>query len=141
MELLISILTGILFAAGIYLILSRRLLPVILGTNLLTYSALLFLITSGKLKRGNPPILTEGITNYNYVDPLPQALILTAIVINFAVTAYCLVLAYRTYQDTGTDDLENLRGVNEPDELDVHHHGEEDSPFNSDSSMPNGGGN
>ena len=125
MELLIAILIGILFACGIYLLLARRLLPIILGTNLLTYGALLFLITSGKLKRGNPPILTQGITNYNYVDPLPQALILTAIVINFAVTAYCLVLAYRTYQDTGTDDVEKLRGVNEPDELDLPHHEEE----------------
>lgn len=112
MELLIAILVGVLFATGTYLMLARRLLPVILGTNLMTYGALLFLITAGRLKQGNPPILMAGVQHY--VDALPQAMILTAIVINFAVTAFCLVLAYRTYQDTGRDDIESLRGT-EPD--------------------------
>jgi multicomponent Na+:H+ antiporter subunit A len=71
------------------------------GTNLL-------LLTTGKLKRGAVPILVEGYQG-PYVDPLPQALILTAIVISFAVTAFMLTLVYRTYQSLGTDDLDRLR--------------------------------
>ena len=108
MELLISILIGVLFAAGIYMILDRRLLRIAIGTGLISHGVLLFLITAGSLKRGASPILIDGIPTY--VDPVPQALILTAIVINFATTAFCLVLAYRMKQDLGTDDMEELRG-------------------------------
>jgi multicomponent Na+:H+ antiporter subunit C len=71
------------------------------GTNLL-------LLTAGKLKRGAVPILVEGYGG-TYTDPLPQALILTAIVISFAMTAFMLALVYKTYQAFGTDDLDRLR--------------------------------
>ncbi len=108
MELMMSIITGVLFATGIYLVLTRSLLRVILGTALLTHGALLLLLTMGGLKQGIAPILGKSTT---YTDPLPQALILTAIVIGFGVTAFVLVLAYRTYQELGTDDLDKLRGV------------------------------
>ena len=106
MELLSAILIGILTATGTYLILAKKLLPIIIGTNLLSYGAILFLLTSGGLKWGSAPIHWTILTSY--VDPLPQAFILTAIVINFAVTAFCLVLAYRTYQATGTDNVDDL---------------------------------
>ncbi|MDW7673124.1 MAG: Na(+)/H(+) antiporter subunit C [Bacillota bacterium] len=109
MELLMSIVIGILFAAGTYLIMTRSLLRVVLGTGLLSHAALLLILTMGGLKTGAPPLLTEA--GGPVVDPLPQALILTAIVIGFAVTAFVLVLAYRTYQELGTDDLDKLRGV------------------------------
>lgn len=111
MELLVAILIAILFATGTYMVLCRRFLRVIFGTGLLTHGTLLFLMTSGKLERGAAPILIDGVETYT--DPIPQALILTAIVINFAVTAFALVLAYRLYQDTGADDLLDLTGLEE----------------------------
>lgn len=107
METLIIILTGVLVTAATYLILSRSLIRVIIGTSLYTHAGHLLIITMGGLKKGSVPVLGEGTI---YVDALPQALILTSIVINFAVTALFLVLAYRTYQELGTDNLFELRG-------------------------------
>lgn len=109
MELIMIILTGVLVAVATYLLLSKNLIRVILGSALLSHAAHLLLITMGGLKKGSAPILAEGIKNYT--DALPQALILTAIVINFAVTALFLVLAYRTYQKFNTDRLDELRGT------------------------------
>ena len=106
-----AIVIGILFAIGTYLILCRVLLRVIFGVCLISHATLLYLITGGKLKRGAAPILESGVTAY--VDPIPQALILTAIVIGFGVTAFIIVLAYRSYQALGSDDLEDYRGTND----------------------------
>lgn len=103
-----SILVGILFAIGIYLILTKTLLRIILGTSILGHGVNLLIITMGGLKKGGPPLL--GIKNLTYADSLPQALLLTAIVINFATTALFLVLGYRAYKVLGTDDTEQLRG-------------------------------
>lgn len=108
MESLMAILIGILFSIGIYLMLSRNLLKIILGTSILGYGVNLLLITMGGLKDGAPPIL--GTKHAVFTDPLPQALLLTAIVINFATTALILVLSYRAYQEWKTDDMEELRG-------------------------------
>ena len=109
MEILMSVVIGILFATGTYQLLSRSMLRVVIGTMLLSHGVLLMLLTMGKLKRGAPPIL---IGAPSYADPLPQALILTAIVIGFGVTAFTIVLAFRAYQTLGTDDLDKLRGEN-----------------------------
>jgi multicomponent Na+:H+ antiporter subunit C len=111
LETLIAAVVGILFAVGTYLILSRVLLRVVFGISLLSHATLLYLITMGKLKAGASPILESGITAY--ADPIPQALILTAIVINFGVTAFIIVLAYRSYQTLGSDDTEDFRGTND----------------------------
>lgn len=108
MEILMSVVIGILFMIGTYLILSKSLLRIILGTAILSHGAHLLLLTMGKLKRGLPPLL--GAQAPAYTDPLPQALILTAIVISFGVTSLFLVLAYRAYNELETDDLELLRG-------------------------------
>ena len=109
METLITILTGVLVTVATYLLLSRNVLRVILGSAILSHAAHLLIMSMGKgLKNGEAPILTEGVTDY--VDALPQALILTSIVISFAVTAILLVLAYRTYSETGKDNLFELRG-------------------------------
>ncbi|MGI6405750.1 MAG: Na(+)/H(+) antiporter subunit C [Syntrophaceticus sp.] len=108
METLMTILIGLLFAIGTYLILSKRLLRIILGTSIIGYAVNLLLLTMGGLKTGAPPILGER--GLSFTDPLPQALLLTAIVINFATTALFLVLSYRAYQELGTDDMEQLRG-------------------------------
>jgi multicomponent Na+:H+ antiporter subunit C len=108
METLMSILVGILFTIGVYLILTKSLLRIILGTSILGHGVNLLIITMGGLKKGGPPLL--GIKNLTYADSLPQALLLTAIVINFATTALFLVLSYRAYRVLGTDDTEQLRG-------------------------------
>ncbi|RCX18639.1 multisubunit sodium/proton antiporter MrpC subunit [Fontibacillus phaseoli] len=108
MDTLIVILVGILVTIGTYLILSRHLLRIVLGTSIIGHAVNLLIITSGGLKTGGPPLLGER--NANFTDAIPQALVLTAIVINFAVTALVLVLCYRAYQGFGTDDLEHLRG-------------------------------
>ncbi|KGP73121.1 Na(+)/H(+) antiporter subunit C [Pontibacillus yanchengensis] len=108
MEIITSMLAGILFATGVYNLLQKQMLRIIIGTALLSHGAHLFILTMGKLKRGKPPILVEGVENY--VDPLPQALILTSIVISFGVTSFLLVLAYRASLLNETDNMEELRG-------------------------------
>ncbi|MBE1556375.1 Na(+)/H(+) antiporter subunit C [Sporosarcina limicola] len=113
MELLMAIVIGILFMAAVYLILSRSLLKIILGTGLLSHGAHLLILTMGGLGGTSPPVLADGVTDY--ADPLPQALILTAIVISFGVTAFILVLAYRTYAEHKTDDMNLMRGDDEHD--------------------------
>lgn len=108
MELIASIVAGILFATAIYNMLQKQLLRIVIGTTILTHAAHIFILTTGKLKRGQPPVLTEGVTDYT--DPLPHALILTSIVISFGVTSLLLALAYRTAKENNTDNIEQLRG-------------------------------
>jgi len=109
MEFIISILAGVLFATGVYNILQKQLLRIAIGTGLISHAAHLFILTMGKLKRGQPPIIRDDVTQYT--DPLPHALILTSIVISFGVTAVVLVLAYRTATENETDNMELLRGT------------------------------
>ena len=111
METLIIILAGILVMVATYLLLTRNFVRVIIGTAILTHAVHLLLMVMGRLKAGDVPLLSEDAEAYT--DALPQALILTAIVISFAVTAFILVLAYRAYKELGTDDLEKLRGVDD----------------------------
>lgn len=113
MEFVMAIVIGVLFMAAVYLILSRSLLKVILGTGLLSHGAHLLILTMGGFKGEAPPVLAEGVTDY--VDPLPQALILTAIVISFGVTAFILVLSYRTYGEHKTDNMNLMKGNDEHD--------------------------
>lgn len=108
MEILMAIIIGIIFTVSIYLLLSRSLIRVILGTLLSSHGVHLLLITMSGLQRGAPPLLS--LEAESYTDPLPQALVLTSIVISFGVTSFLLVLAYRTYKQHKTDDLEKLRG-------------------------------
>lgn len=109
MEIIMSIIAGGLFACAIYLLLQKSLLRVVFGTVIISHAAHLLILTMGKLNRGAPPVLTEGVTTYT--DPLPQALILTSIVISFGVTSLLLVLAYRAYQTNQTDNFEEMRGT------------------------------
>src|SRR5690625_1499102 len=108
MEILISIIIGILFTVGTYMLLMRSLLRVVVGTMLLSHGAHLLLLTMAGLQRGGPPLL--GFESEAYTDPLPQAMVLTAIVISFGLTSFMFVLAYRTYKVHKTDDLNELRG-------------------------------
>lgn len=113
MEIVMAFVCGFLFAAAMYLILSRSLLRIIIGTGLLSHGAHLTILTMGGLGGEAPPVLSDGVTNF--ADPLPQALILTAIVIAFGVTAFFLVLAYRAYQELNTDDTALMKGSDEDD--------------------------
>lgn len=110
MELLMIGVIGVLFGCGTYLLLQANLLQIIVGLALFSHGANLALMVSGGLKRGRPPLLTIGAP---YADPLPQALILTAIVISFGVTAFALVLAFRTKQVCGSNDVDDLAGGEE----------------------------
>ncbi|HLS60540.1 MAG TPA: Na(+)/H(+) antiporter subunit C [Virgibacillus sp.] len=108
MEILISVLIGIIFTVSVYLFLSRSLIRVVLATVILSHGVHLLLLTMSGLQRGAAPLLS--LEAGSYTDPLPQALVLTAIVISFGVTSLLLVMAYRTYKEHNTDDLEQLRG-------------------------------
>ena len=108
MEIVMSIVIGIVFSVSVYLLLSRNLIRVILGTLTISHGVHLLLITMSELQRGAPPLLNIG--EENFTDPLPQALVLTAIVIAFGVTSMLLVMGYRTYKEHKTEDLDQLRG-------------------------------
>src|SRR3546814_1661554 len=106
LEFLVASAVGVLTAAGIYLCLRGRTFPVVLGLAMLSYAINVFLFAMGRLVIDRPPIYEKGLTEYT--DPLPQALVFTAIVIAFGMTALVVVLALRTYLETGTDQVDGL---------------------------------
>jgi multicomponent K+:H+ antiporter subunit C len=103
MEALLSIAIGLLTACGVFLLLRARTFPLILGLTLLSYAVNLFLFASGRLKVDAPPLIRAGAV---YTDPLPQALVLTAIVIGFGMTAYLVMLALRALAESGDDSVD-----------------------------------
>ena len=111
MEAALVFLVASFFTASIYLLLSKHVIRMLLGAVLLGNGVNLLIFTAGRLTREVPPIITEGfeVPNYATANPLPQALILTAIVISFSFFAFLLVLSYRAYQQLGTDDTEEMR--------------------------------
>ena len=115
MEVLFSGLVGIFFAAALYLMMSKHIVRVLLGIVILGNAVNLLLFTSGRLTREVPPIIAKGSDTLAAAaaNPLPQALVLTAIVISFSFFCFLLVLTYRAYQDLGTDDTDEMR-VAEP---------------------------
>ena len=104
MEFLIATAIGAMTAAGIYLVLRARTFPVIIGLSLLTYATNLFLFATGRLAVNLPPVISADALAYT--DPLPQALVLTAIVISFGMTAVVVVMALRAYLETGNDHVD-----------------------------------
>ena len=102
LELLLASAIGVLTAAGTYLLLRQRTFPVILGISLLSYAVNVFLFASGRLIVGAPPILTDAQT---YTDPLPQALVLTAIVISFGMTAVAVMVGLGAYLSAKNDEI------------------------------------
>ncbi len=104
MEYLVSSAVGLLTAAGIYLILRRHTFPVILGLALLSYGVNLFIFASGRIVVGVPPIYVTGAAGY--ADPLTQALVLTAIVISFGMTALIVMVALGAFLETGHDRID-----------------------------------
>ncbi len=113
METVLAILVGSLFAGGVYLLMRRSIVKLIIGLVLLSHSVNLMIFIVGGLTRGEPPLVPEGLEQplTTVADPLPQALILTAIVISFAVLAFALVLFHRVYQTMGTDDLDTIKSA------------------------------
>ena len=103
MEFLIASAIGVLTAAGVYLVLRGQSFPVIIGLAFLSYAVNLFLFAMGRLTINHPPIIDPNAPAY--ADPLPQALVLTAIVISFGMTALSVVLALRSFLETGSDDV------------------------------------
>ncbi|MDI6026547.1 Na+/H+ antiporter subunit C [Corticibacterium sp. UT-5YL-CI-8] len=118
MEAVLSLLVALFFAAGIYLMLSRHLIRILLGIVLFGNAVNLLIFTNGRLTRGTPPIVPPDLmTSAGPVaNPLPQALILTAIVISFSFFSFLLVVVYRAYQDLGTDDTDEMRVAEPADE-------------------------
>ena len=108
MEFAMASAIGVLTASGVYLLLRARTFDVILGLTLLSYATNLLIFSSGRLVAGKPPVLREGVAAIpaNYADPLPQALVLTAIVIAFAMTAIVVVVAMRQHADLRSDHVD-----------------------------------
>ena len=106
MELLVASGVGLATTVGIYLVLRAQTFPVVLGLTFLSYAVNVYLFAMGRLVVGAPPIITSGATGYT--DPLPQALVLTAIVISFGMTALIVVLALRGFLETGRDHVDGL---------------------------------
>ncbi|WP_305044722.1 Na+/H+ antiporter subunit C [Geoalkalibacter sp.] len=112
METLLAIVVGVLFGAGVYLLLRRTPVKLVIGLALLSNAVNLLIFTAAGLTRARPPLVPvdalrpEGVT----ADPLPQALILTAIVISFGLLAFTLVLFRRAYEVLGTRDIDEMQG-------------------------------
>lgn len=107
MELVLAVAIGVLTASGVWLLLRPRTFQVIIGVSLISYAVNLFIFSMGRLRIGTPPVLDQGpVDASRYADPLPQALILTAIVIGFAMTALFLVVLLASRGLTGTDHVD-----------------------------------
>ena len=115
MELAMASAIGVLTAAGVYLLLRARSFDVILGLTLLSYATNLLIFSGGRLVPGKPPVLRDGVSAdlAHYTDPLPQALVLTAIVIAFAMTAVTVVLAIRSRGDNDSDHVDGSKAERE----------------------------
>ena len=109
MELLLAIIAGVLYSTGIYLMLRRRLAQLIIGLGLLSNGTNILILSAAGVTRGTPPLITPITTRADqFADPVPQSLILTAIVIGFGVLAFALVLAHRVRRFTGSDDIDTI---------------------------------
>jgi multicomponent Na+:H+ antiporter subunit C len=115
MNLLIAIITGLLYAAGIYMMLRRSLVKLIIGIILLGNGVNLLIFLMGRITKGKPPIIPETSKVFldSYTDPVPQALILTAIVISFGLQAFAIILIKRAYKVVKTDDLDQMNTTDE----------------------------
>lgn len=106
MELLIALIIGVMTASGVFLTLRARTFPVVLGLTLLAYAVNVFLFAMGRLTIGLPAVINPAQNGYS--DPLPQALVLTAIVIAFGMTAFLIVLALKSRGELGNDHVDGI---------------------------------
>ena len=103
MGIMVALMIAVMTGCGVYLILRLRTFPVVLGLTMLSYAVNIFLFAMGRLRAQAPAVIGE---TSNYTDPLPQALVLTAIVIGFAMTAFLMALALRAWGEFGTDHVD-----------------------------------
>ena len=109
MELVLAILAGVLYATGLYLMLRRRLAQLIIGLGLLSNGSNILILAAAGVTRGKPPLIEDPLLPSDvFADPVPQSLILTAIVIGFGVLAFALVLAHRVHRSAGSDDIDMI---------------------------------
>jgi len=108
MELVLAVVAGMLYATGLYLMLRRRLAQVIVGLGLLANGSNVLIFTAAGVTRGAPPVIPADGVAASLADPVPQSLILTAIVIGFGVLAFSLVLAHRVHESAGSDDIDEI---------------------------------
>ena len=113
METLMAFVVGVLYATGLYLLMRRSIVKLILGLAILGNAANLLIFTAGRLTRARPPIIPDGAVRpiEPFADPVPQALILTAIVIGFGVLAFALVLVHRANRMVGSDDINSMKST------------------------------
>jgi multicomponent Na+:H+ antiporter subunit C len=111
MYVILSLLVGVLFACGVFLLLRRSIIKIVFGLVLMGHGANLLLFVAGGLQRGVPALVEPGAgaPPPGHADPVPQALVLTAIVIGLAVVSFAAVLVKRAYRVAGSDDSEQLR--------------------------------
>ena len=116
MEAALAVTVGLFFAVGIYLLLSKHIIRLLLGVVIFGNAVNLLIFTCGRILRETPPVIPVGFDTPQgaVANPLPQALILTAIVISFSIFAFLLILSYRAYQQLGTDNSDRLR-IAEPE--------------------------
>jgi multicomponent Na+:H+ antiporter subunit C len=110
-EPLMAYIIGGLYAAAVYMLLRRSIVKIVIGLMILSNAANLLIFASAGLTRGAPPLIPEGLEAplETIADPLPQALVLTAIVISFGVLAFAVVLINRAYEVVGVDDLDLMK--------------------------------
>ncbi len=113
MTVVLALAIGVLYAVGLYLVMRRSIVKLVFGLALLAHAANLLIFTVGGLIRGGTPLVRQGqeAPIPPFPDPVPEALILTAIVIGFGVQAFALVLVKRAYQETGVDDQDAMRAT------------------------------
>lgn len=117
MDFIMPIVVGILYAGGIYLMFHRNFLKLIIGLVILGHATNLFIFTISRLTRGQPALIPEDATQGDaaFADPVPQALILTAIVIGFGIQAFAIVLIKRAHDALGTTDMNDLNNTDQID--------------------------
>ena len=113
MHILLAIVVGVLYAAGLYMMLRRSMIKLLLGLAMIGHASNLLIFTAAGLRRGSPPLVPpdQDRIDMAHTDPLPPALILTAIVISFAIVSFACVLVKRTYQEVQSDDLREMRST------------------------------
>lgn len=113
MEILLVIIIGLLHAGGLYMLLRRSMFKMIIGLILLGNGANLLIFLLGRLVKGHPPVIEDGMKVFTdiYADPVPQALVLTAIVIGFGLQSFAIILIKRVYNVLHTDDLDELNST------------------------------
>ncbi len=111
MEGAFAVVVGVLFGISVFLLLSGSLIRLVLGIFVFGNATHLLIFVAGRLTREDPPLIPDGayLPDPGFANPLPQALILTAIVISFSLFAFLLVLTYRAYQTLGTVDTDEMR--------------------------------